>query len=217
MQLPKAVLRHISDSPWLSAALRHVRCTWDWLIADARSHSTAHQRWWAALAAVALLFGVLSLCQQPVVPAAEPHDGADGQGGVEQQHSVHSRRMSAVSQGSARAWHLISGNTMPAGLKRWSDFERDAPDEPAGHPARHVPSRLMHKQTVWYRSVIDNRTRLDAADTRAVLVRLLLALRSTSSLICWPRHVSAVGGTTPLRWSYNLDRAGQARLRAARR
>ena len=163
MQLPKAVLRHISDNPLLSAVHRHVTHMPDWLTADARSHPAAHARWWAALAVVALVFSLLSFSHQHVVPAAEPSDGLDSQGGTEQQHPVHGRHMIAVTPG---AWNSLFGHMVPALLTRWSDFERDAPDEPAGHPARHVPSRLMHKQTVWYRSVIDNTTRLSAADTK---------------------------------------------------
>jgi hypothetical protein len=209
MQLPKAVLRHISDSPLLSAVHRHVTYTADWLTADARSHSAAHQRWWAALAAVAIILSLLSLSHQHVVPAAEPLDGLEDQSGTEQQHPVHGRRMNAIGPG---AWYPLFGNAVPALLSRWSDFERDAPDEPAGHPARHVPSRHMHKQTVWYRSVIDNTTRLNAADTRALQVRLRMA-----AVVPRRRCIQGRSPTLDIPALPKISRAGQAGVRAARR
>lgn len=166
MQLPKAVLRHISDIP----ALKHIRIASDGLALDARSRCTAHRRWWAALTALALVYAVLAISRQRVSAASHPAHMQIKQDGSNQPQTPLSQHVNAVSHSRAGSWYNLFSATVPEVLDRWSDYERDAPDEPAGHTARHVPSRLMHKQTVWYRSVIDNTTRLNPAETRALKV-----------------------------------------------
>ena len=169
MHLPKAVLRHISDNH----TLRQITNISDWLAAEARSHYAAHRRWWAALTAIALTYAVLAVSRQHVGAATAPANPQASYDSGKQPQAFVSQQSNAISHGRAGSWYNLFGSTVPHVLDRWSDYKRDAPDEPGGHPVRHVPSRHMHKQTVWYRSVVGNTTRLGSADTRAlkVLVR----------------------------------------------
>ena len=166
MQLPMAVLRHSSDNP----TLKQLTSTSDWLAAEVRARCTPHRRWWASLAAVALTYAVLTFGRQHVSAATHPAHMQASNDGIKRAQPLLSEPDSAVSHSRAGSRLSLFGSTVPEVLDRWSDYDRDAPDEPAGHAARHVPSRHMHKQTVWYRSVVDNTTRLNPADTRALKV-----------------------------------------------
>ncbi len=166
MQLPKAVLRHIGEN----AALRQITSALEWITAEARRHSCAHRRYWAALTAVALTVAALTLSRKPAAPAIAPARSQVSQDDTAQPQPLLDQQINPSSHSHAGSWYNSFASTVPELLDRWSDYKHDAPDEPAGHPVRHVPSRHMHKQTVWYRSAIDNTTRLHPADTRALQV-----------------------------------------------
>ena len=166
MQLPKAVLRHIGEN----AALRQITSALEWLTAEARRHCCAHRRYWAALTAVVLTVAALTLRHHHAAPAIPPASPQVSQDDTGQPQQLLDQQMNPSSHSHAGSWYNPFASTMPELLDRWTDYKRDAPDEPAGHTVRHVPSRHMHKQTVWYRSAIDNTTRLHPADTRGLQV-----------------------------------------------
>ena len=169
MQLPKAVLRHVSEN----AALRHISSTLDALTAEARRHFCASRRCWAALTAAALIVAALTLSQEHAGSAVPPANTHSGHLDTGQPQPLLDQQMEPISHSHAGLWYNPFASTVPDLPERWSDYKHDAPDEPAGHTVRHVPSRHMHKQTVWYRSAIDNTTRLHPADTRRLQVKSL--------------------------------------------
>ena len=175
MQLPKAVLRHISEN----AALRQISSPLEWVTAEARRQPCAHRRHWAVLAAVALIVGALMLSRGHAAPAVPPAGMQISQDDTGQPQPMLDQKMNPIRHSRAGSWHQSFASTVPALLDRWSDYKHDAPDEPAGHTVRHVPSRHMHKQTVWYRSAIDNTTRLHPAETRGLQVNPCTCMKAS--------------------------------------